>query len=192
MDGFDLPDSYVLYHGPAQEEVLHQVLSAWTWAANAIGEYHPLLLVGLKPDARQRASELAAEYRVSETVLMAPEVNAAALGAIYAGSAAVFAPQAASPWGSPARLAVTVQKPLVSIEDPLKDAMLGPAAYLIRVEEGQEKDSSRALGAALITVVVEESVRDALVGAAKKRSAGWRSESFRQRLFELYSQMARH
>ncbi|MDD5466268.1 MAG: hypothetical protein PHS96_00525 [Anaerolineales bacterium] len=63
------------------------------------------------------------------------------------------------------------------------NAMVGPAAYLVSPDDG------RALGAALITVVMEGNVSTALVQAAQARRAGWAETKFRSRLWEAYQRL---
>ncbi len=62
----------------------------------------------------------------------------------------------------------------------LSDALVGPAAYLVAL------DHPRELGAALLTVIVEEEVASQLSAAALRRAAGWQTEAFRQELGEAY------
>jgi hypothetical protein len=72
-------------------------------------------------------------------------------------------------------LALALGKPVVALETAVADALAGPAAYLVPTQASTQA-LARALGAALITVLMEESIADSLEQAARKRSAGWKSD----------------
>ena len=71
-------------------------------------------------------------------------------------------------------------KPLVASETALTGAIVGPAAYLA------PPGDARSLGAALVTVIVEEQVAENLSAAASQRSANWRAVEFREQLERIY------
>ena len=202
----DLPESYLLYHGPLSEAALRPALQAWSWAAGAIGEYFPLLLVGfegapsgapLQPGSRgeqiesvlpsqvsANVSALAAEYGVEKSTRLLPPLSPDALRAVYRGSSVIFHPGEAEPWGDPALLALACGRPLVGLETRRMAAFSGPAAYLVAGEQAQ--DAGRLLGAGLITLVVEDAVAEALASQARQRAAAWQPAAFTQALAELY------
>jgi glycosyltransferase involved in cell wall biosynthesis len=175
-----LPEGYVLYHGPGGRQRIDLVVQAWNWAAGAIGEYYPLLLVGLDDNDRQIITEMRARFDLGETIQVLPDVLPTNLPQIYWQSTAVFHPAPASPWCGPTRLAMAAGKPLVSIEHELTAAIVGPAAYLIR------ENDARALGAALVTVVVEEELAERLSAAALKVYRSWNSGNFSDQLRLFY------
>jgi glycosyltransferase involved in cell wall biosynthesis len=185
LTSLDLPETYLLYHGPSDEATLHRLLDSWSWAAGSIGEYYPLVLVGLEGPAQDRLAALLAEYQLSGTARPLPALSLPALAAIYQGCSALFHPAEVSPWGDPARIALACGKPLVGLESARAAALSGPAGYLISTHESYPA-TCRALGAALITVVVEESVAEALSRNAQARSAAWQFERFARRLREYY------
>lgn len=187
--GLGLPDGYVLYCGPHHPFALRQVLNAWSWAAGAIGDSTPLLLVGLSPEEQQDTADLLKEYNLEETVLSLPPLPPESLAFVMQNCAVLFQPGDLSPWGGSIRLALAAGKPVVAVESPATDVLLGPAAYLVPADKDGGFDS-RSLGAALITVVVEESVAESLSSAARQRSANWQPEVFRRRLGEVYRQIA--
>jgi glycosyltransferase involved in cell wall biosynthesis len=156
------------------------VVQAWNWAAGAIGEYYPLLLVGLDDNDRQIITEMRARFDLGETIQVLPDVLPSNLPQIYRQSTAVFHPAPASPWCGPTRLAMAAGKPLVSIEHELTAAIVGPAAYLIR------ENDARALGAGLVTVVVEEELAERLSAAALKVYRSWNSGNFSDQLCLFY------
>jgi hypothetical protein len=185
----DLPETYILYHGPNAAADLRRLLDAWSWAAGSLGDYYPLLVVGLDEESRQTLAALLSEYGLVETVRALPELPLTGLASLYAGSAAVFHPAGVSPWGGSLRLALACARPVVALETSLADALVGPAAYLVPLTEDR-KAGSRSLGAALITVIVEESVSEGLISAARQRAAGWanpdQEKAFASALLQAY------
>jgi len=176
----DLPAAYVLYHGPSYEGILRRLLAAWSWAVEPVGDGYPLLAIGLGADGRERLAVLTSEYGLGETVRSLAELEPGALGAVYRRSAALFQPVVDPPWGGPVRLALASGTPVVSIEGERMDALVGPAAYLVG---GQD---ARALGAAVITVLVEEGVAQRLTEAGRQRVATWSLSAFAQGLANAY------
>ena len=183
LAAWDIPETYILYHGPLEDMALERLLSAWSWAAGPIGENYPLMVLGATPDCQGQIQSLLGEYNVNESVRLLPPISPLILPSLYQGAAALFHPASVSAWGGPLRGALAFGKPVVSIEDRMVEAIVGPAAYLAPGADG------RALGAALISVIVEESVSQALSQAALQRSANWRQVDFTRGLAEAYSSM---
>ncbi|MDI6696413.1 MAG: hypothetical protein QME21_15305 [Anaerolineales bacterium] len=186
LTALDLPEAYILYHGPASEPALRQVLDAWSWAAGSIGENYPLLLVGLNISAQERLAALLAEYQLTGSARPLPPLSLPCLALLYRRCSALFHPVAALPWGDPMRIALACARPIVGLEDERSSALVGPAAYLSS-SQLPYMASRRALGAALITVIVEESVAASLSQAARQRSAEWDVEKLRAALRILYA-----
>lgn len=175
-----LPDEFILYQGPGGDGDLETLLQAWRWASVAIGELYPMLLVGLDDNDRRFILERAKSLGLEDSLLVLSGVTPASLPWIYQRCAALFHPGPASPWSGPTRMAIAAGKPLVATENNLMAAITGPAAYLVR------ENDARALGAALVTVVVEQELADRLSIAAKQRSQAWSSSDFRQQLMDVY------
>lgn len=181
--GPDLPETYVLYHGPTSAFWLERTLQAWSWAASAIGDYHPLLLLGLDEQAIRALAELEAKFNLSGSVHALPSLSPEDLPTLYQGCSALFHPTPMSPWGGSVSTALMCGKPVVAAESELTDALVRQAAYLVPM------DDARALGAALITVLVEEEVAQKLSLAALQQVAGWDSSAFGQKLIAAYQEI---
>ena len=179
----DLPETYVLYHGPTSAFWLEHTLQAWSWVASSIGEYYPMLLLGLDRQARRTLTGLEAKFNVSGSVRALPSLSPDDTPALYRGCSALFHPTPLSPWGGPVNSALACGKPVIAAESTLADALVGSAAYLAPL------DDARALGAALITVLVEEEVAEKLSLAAQKQAAGWHSSTFGQELLAAYHEI---
>jgi hypothetical protein len=190
LAALDLPETYLLYHGPGDEAALHLLLDAWSWAASSIGEHYPLVLAGLDNPAQDRLAELLAEYQLTGTARPLPPLSSSTLVAVYRNCRALFHPAEVSPWGDPARMALACGKPLVGLETERAAALAGAAGYLVTLNESYPAQC-RALGAALITVVVEDSLADTLGRAARERAADWGFEIFSSKIRELYRALIR-
>jgi glycosyltransferase involved in cell wall biosynthesis len=162
-----LPESFVLYHGPTSETALRGLLSAWSWAAGPVGEVFPMVVAGLDDPSRMLLERLAVSYCVSDSVQILPDLPPAGIAALYQRCTVVFHPAQPAPWGDPLLHALACGKPVVSIETGANDLRLGAAAYLAPAHD------ARALGAALLSVLVEDSVRDMLSAAAVQRALAW-------------------
>ncbi len=178
-----LPETFILYHGPCDPPTLERLFAAWTWVAGAIGQLYPLVVLGLNPSDRERITHLARAYQVEDVLQTIPILPLAELPQVYRACAALFHPAPPSPWGGPVRHALACGKPVVALESPLADALVGPAAYLVPAGE------ARTLGAALVTVIVETEVADRLASRAAERSARWRDPTFGAALHAAYLQV---
>lgn len=182
----DLPETYLLYHGPAGASAMDQLFNAWRWAAGPIGDYHPLLVLGFNAEERSHLTELAKTFDFGGTVRALPELSPPAVALLYQGSTALFHPASEPLWGGPIRHALACGKPIVASQHPQTSRLVGPAAYLVA------GDDSRLLGAALITVVVEEDVAGKLAQAARQRAAAWTGVVYSQALSAAYQKILEH
>jgi hypothetical protein len=183
----DLPETYVLYHGPGDEGDMGLLFDAWTWAAGSIGEYYPLLLLG-QASAAKRIQGMVMARGLAGTVQVLPNLDMESLISLYRRCSALFHPAPVSPWGSPGRLALASHKPVVSLENRFSDALFGPAAYLVP-EQNQGAPDARALGAAILTVIVEPSLTETLVQEASRRAAAWLAPDFESELYSAYQKL---
>lgn len=181
LTGKALPETYILYYGPAGEADFERLFSAWSWAAGPIGEYYPLVLAG---SAGHSAVILTEKNSLAGSVRLLPELPVAALAALYQGSSLLFHPAEVPAWGDPVRMALACGKPVVALDTPRCAALVGPAAYLAPYD-----DSGRALGAALLSVVVEESLSASLGEAALRRTANVDSRLYTAALENIYRAM---
>jgi len=179
-----LPETYILYHGPAEQSDLRRLLDAWSWASASIGATHPLLLLGLSEEARVGLEPLLAEYDLGDTVRPLPQLNPLQVPSVYRQCAALFHPAPISPWAGSLQHALACGLPIVAAENPLSDALVGPAGYLVKGGD------PRALAAALITVVIEEHISTSLSALANKRTSGWSSLDFSLALLQVYRVIA--
>ncbi len=178
----ELPETFVLYHGPAGSESLRLLLSAWSWAAGSLGDAYPLVALGFNPIEREQLSAMAASYQLGDSVRSLPALSPAEIAETYRRSTALFHPASEPVWGGPVRMALASGTPAVAIESKRSDAIAGPAAYLVRGD-------SRLLGAALITVLVEEEIAEKLSQAGKQRAVSWSLGAFGEGLLSTYKRI---
>jgi glycosyltransferase involved in cell wall biosynthesis len=185
----DLPETYLLAHLPVDEPALRRLLDAWSWAAGSIGADYPLVITDLDRVSQDRLAALLAEYQLTGTALPLPPLSLPDLAAVYQGCSALFHPIQPSSWGDPVRLALACGKPVVGLGGEHMAALVGPAGYLVPGDEAYPA-LCRALGAALITVVVEESLSEVLAEAAQRQASAWQWGSFVDGLRECYAAFA--
>jgi glycosyltransferase involved in cell wall biosynthesis len=179
----NLPETYLLYHGPAGTLAVEHLFNAWRWAAGPIGQYHPLLILGTNAADRIQITELVRTFDFGDSIRALPELSPPAVALLYLACTALFHPAAEPVWGGPIRHALACGKPVVASSHPQTSRLVGSAAYLAA------EDDSRALGAALITVVVEEEVAAKLAQAARQRAAAWSSLAYSQALTAAYQNL---
>ena len=180
FDRLSLPESFILYHGPCHPAALRTLLESFGWVAGPVGENYPLLILGMDEVGREYLPELLAAYGLEGCVRALPVISPYSVFQLYQNCSAVFHPAEITPWGNPLRNAIACGKPVVAGETSLSDALVGPAGYLVAL------DHPRELGAALLTVIVEEEVAGQLSAAALRRAAGWQTEVFCRELGEAY------
>lgn len=181
LTGMDLPETYILYHGPDAEADLRRLLSAWSWAAASIGNQYPMLLVGVRG---RQVENLLGQLGLEDNIHLLPELPVSALAALYQGCSLLFHPAPLPAWGDPVRMAQACGKPVVALESQRSAALVGPAAYLAPFDVG-----GRALGAALLSVVVDESLSASLSARALDQAAHLNAQAFQMALAEFYRQL---
>lgn len=178
-----LPERYVLYCASLGDSSLEVLLEAWRWAAGPLGSEAALLVVGVEAGAAEKLARLAGQAGLGDSLRVLDGSGPVELLSLIQRSAAVLHLGEAAPWGDVLRLALAAGAPVVGEEGELVNAMAGPAAYLAPAGDG------RGLGAALITVVLEESVADGLLQAAQQSRAEWQDARFGEQLWGAYRQV---
>jgi len=176
----DSDRAYVLYHGPGRPADLHRLAAAWSWAARSVGSHISLAAAGLAEPERRLLQQIAAEYQVSDSLQALPDLTPEELPALYQNCAALFHPAEVSPWGDPILLALACGKAVAAAYTPGAQQRVGPAAYLADI------NSPRALGAALLTILIEERIAAELGSAAQERFASLPGADVQSALGQLW------
>lgn len=187
LTALGLPEFYLLCHDPMTLEKTHLILEIWSRAAGSIGALYPLVLAGVQePGLRAFILERARQAGLDHSLVILADLPTQALPHMYAGCAGLLHLGTVSPWWEPLRYALACGKPVVGIESPQADAILGPAGYLL------PQNDTRRLAAALLSVVVNEDVAQELSQAALERAIGWKMEAFTPALLRAYQTLGNH
>lgn len=178
-----MPDEFLLVHGLPDERAVLQLLESWTWAAASIGEFYPLVIVGLNEHMQAFVRQQLPKFTVEGSVRLAADLAPQDLPSIYAVASAIVHVGEPAAWGNSLRLALASGKAIVAHQDALTESILGEAGYLIKA------DDRRGFGAAMITCVVDEKAREKLEDAAQARTAHWKASDFQSELKKVYSQV---
>lgn len=183
IPGVDIPETYVLYHGPDDEASLRRVLEAWTWVAAPIGQQFPLVMLGQGETACGVIEGLAGTLNIRDTIRVLPGISPAWIPALYRGAAVVFHPASVSAWGGAIRHGLACGRPVVAAETAWASALVGPAAILVAPQD------TRRLGASVIGIIVKEPLSARLREAAMERSKNWRDPHWGAKLVEVYTRI---
>ena len=178
----DLPEAYLLYHGPYNHLSIQCLLDAWSWAAGPIGESCPLVLVGADSLSQSLGDRLR-ESGLEHSIKILPSLPPEELAHLYRSCTSLVHLGPLSVWGGPVRHALACGRPVIAVKSALAEALVGPAAYLI-----PEKDS-RGIGAAMITVAVQAELEESLSQAARVKSKNWDLALFRESLAKAYQDL---
>ncbi len=169
---YNLPDAYVLYLGGFHpRKNVRQLLAAWTWASDSIGEQYPLVIAGALPKKSDRFYDdfesYAKELDVADTIRFIGAVEEEDKAAIYRGAACFVFPSRYEGFGLPPLEAMACGTPVVTTAFSSIPEVVGDAAYLV-----EDPDNSRTLGAAILSVIVNDDLsqrlsNDGLVQAKK-------------------------
>jgi hypothetical protein len=163
---YTLPEDYVLVHGSRHLEAL---LAAWTWVFSAMGETTSLLILESSEQIRQSAETQAAAYGIQESVQILETFEPEDLPAIYRG-ASVFISTSMRSGGHPLRWAMASGVPVAGFHEPNREAILGQAGYLV------EENQTRKLGAAVLSLLVQDELANELKEKGLTQSQAYRTD----------------
>ncbi len=187
---YGLPETYVLYVGGFdRRKNLRQLLAAWTWVDAGAGELYPLVMAGKlpAPDGRMFADlpALARELEIEKTVVFPGPIAHEDLPAVMRGATAFVYPSRYEGFGLPPLEAMACGVPVVACNSSSLPEVVGDAAILV------DPDDSRALGASLLTVVVNEDVAQDLRQKGLAQAARFSWEKTAQETAEVYREVNR-
>lgn len=175
-----LPESYIFCPGPLNADTLDFLSEAWGWVSTGLGEDWVLAVDGISPagaaDIRERSGSTA-------QVLDAHSNSPAERAAWLRNASVVLLVGDSTAWGDPLLQALACRRPIAAEETSWNALRAGPAAYLTTPGD------ARMLGAAALTLAVEESVAEGLAEAAQNRWKELRSGNFPERLISVYREI---
>ena len=178
----DLPEEFLLVQGTIDENSILQILESWTWAAASIGELYPLVFVGVGGSTRDFLLARLPQFHVQDSVRVFSVIQAQDLPNIYRACTALVHLGTPPPWGNDLRHALACGKAVVGCHEAITESIVGSAAYLV------PPDDLRGLGAAMITVVVDEKAREKLEESAQALAAHWSAAKFKEELLKIYGE----
>jgi hypothetical protein len=180
--GLKVPESFVLAAGESAETI-PMLLAAWSWVESSLGDSHVLLLASPADEIRDFSLREAEKMGLGETVWPVvlhdedwPVVFRRASALIHAGEH----------WNACAlRWALASGVPVAALTTPLSQSIVGPAGYLAA------QPDARTLGAACLTLLVEEEIAASLREKGRERARAYHSEAAARAWLEALRHAAR-
>ena len=170
-------EPYIFCPGPVRGDALEYLAAVWGKICAGLGEDWALAVDGISnADAQAIRQQSGSTAQVWPALSHSPTDRAR----LMQNAAVVLCAGTPSPWGDPMLQALACGRPVAAEENEWNALRAGPAAYLT------PPGDARLLGAAALTLAVEESVAEALAEAALVRAQTLRSESFPDRLLQAY------
>ncbi len=172
---YDLPDRFVLYLGGFDvRKQVNQLLLAYTYAGPGFGEEIPLVLAGRQPEWGTSVfpdlPKYAADLKVTDWVRWLGYIDEADKPSLYRLADVFVYPSRYEGFGLPVLEAMASGTPVVANEVSSIPEIVADAAYLVPDGDG------RAMGAAIIALLLQEPLHESLVnqGLARSTAFSWR------------------
>ena len=179
----EVRDEYVLCYGFDRRDIA-LILSAWTWVDGSLGDTHPLIFLGADSSLTLEIQSMAAKLDIEGSVLTRPEIFYDDLPKVYGGAAAYLGTAFAA-GGQAMRWALASGAPVIGLKTPEFESVLGGAAYLVPPYD------SRTLGAACLTVLIQERVSEPLREKGRHRAVEYLDSRAQTQLIDLLSEVAK-
>ena len=145
-------------------QAIRRALAAWTWVDGSLGDSYPLQFLSWDPRMGELIHAMAAEFDVADSVSAGPPTHD--LAKLYREAAAFLSVRPLA-WGQPFRWALASGVPIAAFESPAAGSIVGDAGYL--VPDGD----TRALGAACLSLLVQEELAESLRVKGQRRAAAY-------------------
>lgn len=175
-------EEYVLCYGFNRKDI-PLILSAWTFVDGSLGDTVSLTFLGSDPRVTSQINTTAAQLGIEASVRTQSEVTYAGLPKLYGEAAAYLGTEFAAD-GQPLRWALAAGVPVVGLKTPNFESVLGGAAYLV------PPGDSRSLGAACLTVLIQERVSEPLREKGREMARDYLDDSAHMPLVELLTEAA--
>ena len=187
---YDLPDNYVLYLGGFDpRKNVEAALQVYTWGQGAIGYNYPLVIAGNLPDKSNGffsdPREIAKQIEVEDVVHCIGEVDEEDKVALYQGATAFLYPSRYEGFGLPVLEALACGVPVVGSDAASIPEIVGDAGSLV------SPDDARSMAGALIAIVTQPPLRDALSERALKQAAKFSWDKTVRETAEAYESVGR-
>ncbi len=173
-------EQYVVCYGFNRKDI-PLILSAWTFVDGSLGDTVSLTFLGADPTVTSLIHSTAAELGIEASVRTQSEVTYDGLPMQYGEAAAYLGTEFAAD-GQPLRWALTAGVPVVGLKTPNFESVLGGAAYLV------PPGDSRSLGAACLTVLIQERVSEPLREKGREMARNYLDDSAHMPLVALLTE----
>ncbi len=152
---YDLPESYVLYLGgyETHKNVIN-LLHAYTYVAQALGNDYPLVLAGKKPESESANfpdyDDMIARSGLSKYVRWIGYVDEEDKPLLYRNAEAFVFPSRREGFGLPPLEAMACGTPVIVSDSSSLPEIVGPAGFVI------DPDDVRGMAGAIISVLTED------------------------------------
>ena len=163
----ELPGSFVLA-ACESTGTLTLLLAAWTWVEGSLGDSHVLLLGCGDEPARIVLQRRVDQAGLSATVRAVIFCDDDWPSAFHAAAALLHGGERQN--ATALRWALAGNLPVAGLATPISRSIVGPAGYLV------EQREARALGAACLTLLVEEEMAASLREQGRERAKSYRRE----------------
>lgn len=174
--------AYVLCHGLRRQQV-GLAMAAWSWVDGSLGDSYPLLILGADSELEAFVRIAAEQLDLNQSIEFRPEVDLPALPSIYRNAAAYLG-LGMNAGGQPLRWALASGVPVAAVEGPRAAAILGEAGYLAPAGD------ARALGAACLSLLVQEQLAERLRQRGSKIAAAYFGDGPLRRLRSVLQEAA--
>jgi hypothetical protein len=173
--------SYVLCHGIHLADI-PVAIAAWTWVEGSLGDTYPLLFAGCDPELEQQIRRSAKTLGISDSVEFKPEISLQDLPALYR-QAAAFLAVSFTAWGQPLRWSLAAEVPVAGVRSAQSSSILREAGYLI------PSGDARALGAACLSLLVQEDLSGELRKRGRQIARGFAGAETREHVAGIVQEL---
>jgi glycosyltransferase involved in cell wall biosynthesis len=173
---YDLPENYALYLGGFDvRKNLRALIAAYTYVGPSVGEEYPLVLAGKPPDQwgtprfPDLKADIAARPEIGQWVRWIGPVDEADKPGVYRMASVFCFPSRYEGFGLGPLEAMACGTPVVAANASSVPEVVEDAAYLVN------PDDSRAMGGAIIAVLIQHDLRESLrnLGLARATAFSW-------------------
>lgn len=187
---YNLPENYVLYLGgfQAHKNILN-LLHAYTYVAQALGEDYPLVLAGKKPDSASTSSpdydRMITRAGLSKYVRWIGYVDEEDKPLLYRNAEVFVFPSRREGFGLPPLEAMACGTPVVASDSGSLPEIIGPAGFAIDPED------VRNMAGAIIAIIMQEQLAADLRRQGPEQAAKFTWENTAVETLKVYDRVAR-
>lgn len=187
---YDLPEFYALYLGGYEtHKNIVNLLHAYTYVAQALGEDYPLLLAGKKPEKTSPNfpdyDRIIAEMGLMKFVRWIGYVDEADKPTLYRNAGVFVFPSRREGFGLPPLEAMACGTPVVTSDTGSLPEIVGPAGFAV------DPDDPRGIGAAIISILTEDQLAADLRKRGLEQAARFTWENTATETLRVYDRVAR-